>query len=114
MSTEPDSAMEVDAGPSSATQAEDTGTLQVSATECECIWFDRQRGFGFLQLVQTPEVSSQMPIPPPNIFVHQSDIQMDAFRYLRVHQQVVCDITLLPDGRYRALSIHPVMPAEEQ
>ena len=96
MSSEADLTMKVDAAPAEAEPA----------VPCECLWYNRHRGFGFLQLVHTAgEVSDTT--PPTNIFAHQSDIEMDGFRHLRVHQQVVCDIVRLPDGRCRALRIKP-------
>ena len=44
-----------------------------------CKWFDRKKGFGFIR----PKNGGA------DVFVHQSEIRMGGFRYLK-HQEEVC------------------------
>jgi cold shock CspA family protein len=39
------------------------------------------------------------------VFAHQSEIQMEGFRFLQPNQQVLCNIVALDDGRLRAENI---------
>ena len=70
-----------------------------------CLWFDRKKGYGFLEMDRDENVVKTMPLPTPNVFAHQSEIQMDGFRYLRPSRRVVCNVLQGGDNRYRAVKI---------
>jgi cold shock CspA family protein len=70
-----------------------------------CIWFDRKKGYGFIEMERTEAVANSLPIPAPNVFAHQSEVQMDGFRFLHPNRRVCCDVYKTPDSRYRATRI---------
>ena len=70
-----------------------------------CIWFDRKKGYGFIEIERTEAVATSLPIPAPNVFAHQSEVMTDGFRYLHPNRAVCCDVYKTQDSRYRAARI---------
>ena len=87
-------------------------TQLIDLVVARCLWFDRQKGYGFLEVVPDSETVTKLPVPPPNIFVHQSDIQMTGFRHLRQNQRVQCAVGVAFDGRFKASQVQLATPAD--
>ena len=62
------------------------------------IWFDRQKGYGFITNSEGRD-----------IFVHHSNIIMDGFRYLDEGDIVDFEIGTGNDGRDQAVNVTPVI-----
>lgn len=80
-------------------------TMDVDAPtkiDASCIWFDKKKGYGFLETVGSDK----------NIFVHQSDLQMEGFRYLRPQQSVRCVVNQDDTGRVKATQVELVAPLQ--
>lgn len=56
-------------------------------------WFDGAKGYGFLL---NPKAGG------PDIFVHQTAIEADGYRSLRISDTVLCEVERIEDGRLRA------------
>jgi len=83
-----------------------------SAEECilqdakgMCLWFDRKKGYGFIEMERTESMVNSLPIPAPNVFAHQSEVMVNGFRFLHPNRAVCCDVFKTLDGRYRAARI---------
>ena len=70
-----------------------------------CIWFDRKKGYGFIEMERSEAVVNSLPIPTPNVFAHQSEVMVNGFRFLHPNRAVCCDIYKTADSRYRATRI---------
>ena len=102
--------MEVDSTPNVTVVAPDRQTCVAEVqlltdVNGTCLWFDRKKGYGFIELKSQPEIVQLMPIPMPNVFAHQSEVQMTGFRFLQAHQDIVCNVVRTVDNRFRAAHI---------
>lgn len=62
-------------------------------------WFDAKKGYGFLTDLDSKK----------DVFVHQSNIVMDRFRYLNENDVVNYDVETQKDGREQAVNVYPVL-----
>lgn len=64
----------------------------------EVIWFNAERGYGFLQWKKDG-------VDQPDMFVHFSDIIMEGFKQLQAGDQVSFDIGTNHDGKPKAIDV---------
>lgn len=62
-------------------------------------WFNAQKGYGFITDLDSKE----------DVFVHQSNIVMDGFRYLNEDDIVNYDVGSSKDGREQAVNVQPIL-----
>lgn len=62
-------------------------------------WFNIQRGYGFITDLNSKE----------DVFVHQSNIVMDGFRYLNDEDIVNYDVGASKEGREQAVNVQPIL-----
>ena len=62
-------------------------------------WFNAQKGYGFITDLDSKE----------DVFVHQSNIVMDGFRYLNEDDIVNYDVGASKDGREQAVNVQPIL-----
>lgn len=65
-------------------------------------WFNSKLGYGF---IVSDEVSQ-------DIMVHFSAVMMEGYRELVGGQRVIFELDTTEDGRYRAVQVVPMEPAE--
>lgn len=63
-----------------------------------CKWFDSQKGYGFITDLEGKDV-----------FVHQSSIIMDKFRYLNEDDIVNYELGTGNNGREQAINVKPIL-----
>lgn len=62
-------------------------------------WFNAQKGYGFITDLDSKE----------DLFIHQSNIVMDGFRYLNEDDIVNYDLGDGKDGRKQAVNVQPIL-----
>lgn len=62
-------------------------------------WFDTQKGYGFIADLDSKE----------DVFVHQSNIVMEGFRYLNEDDIVNYDVGTNKNGRIQAVNVRPFL-----
>ncbi|KAL7564815.1 hypothetical protein ACA910_021073 [Epithemia clementina (nom. ined.)] len=70
-----------------------------------CRSFNSRKGFGFVDAVDAN--NSVMNDDKGGFFVHQSAIEMDGFRKLKIGQKVSFVVEMDKEGRYRAVNVKP-------
>ena len=81
--------------------------LEVGAAEEKgtCAWYDTQKGFGFIR----PSSAAQGDAgKDEEIFVHQSEINVDGFRKLERQQHVVFSRKVGANGKVQAANVRVV------
>lgn len=62
-------------------------------------FYDRFKGWGFITDIENQN----------DVFVHQSNIQMDGFRYLNEDDIVNFEVGIGNNGREQAINVHPFL-----